>query len=68
MYKTKMDKKPAHMFNKISTPFYVNTRLANTNGIKETWRFKTNIGKQSFMARALIMEGEANLYTINVLL
>ena len=52
MYKTKMDKKPAHMFTKISTPFYVNTRLANTNGIKETWRFKTNIGKQSFIARA----------------
>ena len=42
-HKTKLDKKLA----------YMTTRLADTNGIKETWRFKTNIGKQCFMARTV---------------
>ena len=52
VYKAKQDKKPTYIFNKISTPFHVITRLARSNGIKENWRMKSKIGKQSFIARA----------------
>ena len=52
VYKAKQDKKPTYIYDKISTPFNVNTRLARSNGIKENWRMKSKIGKQSFIARA----------------
>ena len=54
MYKTKMEKKPAYMYSKICTPFNMNTRLADTNGIKGIRRFKSNIAKQSFLPRTIL--------------
>ena len=51
VYKAKQDKKPTYIFNKISTPFHVITRLARSNGIKENWTMKSKIGKQSFIPR-----------------
>ena len=42
VYKAKQDKKPTYIFNKISTPFHVITRLARSNGIKEKWTLDTS--------------------------
>ena len=52
VHKAKQDKKTTYIYDKISTPFNVNTRLARSNGIKENWRMKSKIGKQSFITRA----------------
>ena len=41
------------MYNEISARFYVDTRLAATNGIREVRKIKTNIGKRSFLPRTI---------------
>ena len=53
VFKTKQDKKPVYLYNKISTRFNVDTRLASTNGIREVRKIKTKIGKQSFLPRTI---------------
>ena len=53
VYKTRQEKKPVYIYEKISTPFSVNTRLANTNGIRNEVKAKSNIAKQSFLPRTV---------------
>ena len=53
VFKTKQDMKPVYLYNKISTRFNVDTRLAATNGIREVRKIKTKIGKQSFLPRTI---------------
>ena len=52
VFKVKQEEKPTYIYNKISTPFNVHTRLARSNGIKENWKIKSKLGKQSFIPRA----------------
>ena len=49
----RQEKKPVYIYEKISTPFSVNTRLANTNGIRNEVKAKSNIAKQSFLPRTV---------------
>ena len=53
IYQAKHDKKPTYLYDRISTSFNVATRLAESNGIKETRKMKSNLGKQSFIPRAI---------------
>ena len=53
VYKARQEKKPVYIYEKISTPFSVNTRLANTNGIRNEVKAKSNIAKQSFLPRTI---------------
>ena len=53
IFKAKQDKKPFHLHSQISTAFNVITRLALNNGIKETRRKRSTLGKQSFIPRAI---------------
>ena len=52
VFKVKQEEKLTYIYNKISTPFNVNTRLARRNGIKENWKIKSKLGKQTFIPRA----------------
>ena len=53
LFKTRRDKKPVYLYNQISQKFAVNTRLGVNNGIKETRRFKSTLGTQSFTPRSI---------------
>ena len=53
IYKTRQEKKPVYLYEKICTPFSVNTRLANSNGIRNDVKAKSNIAKQSFLPRTI---------------
>ena len=53
IFKTSRDRKPVYLYNQISQKFAVNTRLGVNNGIKETRRFKSTLGIQSFTPRSI---------------
>ena len=53
VYKARQEKKPVYIYEKISTPFSVNTRLANTNGIRNEVKAKSNNARQSFLPRTV---------------
>ena len=46
LFKTKQNRVPFYIYNKISAPFNVQTRLSITNGIKEIRKMKTRLGLQ----------------------
>ena len=54
IFKAKQDKKPVYLHSQISAPFKVNTRLAVNNGIRDTRRTKSTLGKQSFIPRSIM--------------
>ena len=53
VFKAKLEKKPAYLYNQVSATFNVNTRLAVNNGIRETRRVKSSIGRLSFLPRTI---------------
>ena len=53
LYKAKHDKKPVYLYSKISQAFCVNTRLGISDEIKETIRFTSTLGQQSFIPRTI---------------
>ena len=55
IFKAKQDRKPVYLYNQISTSFHFNTRLAVTNGINNQRRINSNLGKQSFLPRTVVM-------------
>ena len=54
LFKTRQEKKPTYLYEKISTPFSANTRLATSDGIRYDMRSKSNIAKQSFLPRTVV--------------
>ena len=52
-FKIRRDRKPVYLYNQISEKFAVNTRLGLNNGIRETRRFKSTLGTQSFTPRSI---------------
>ena len=54
VFKAKQEKRPVYLHGQVSATFNVNTRLALNNGIRETRRVRSNIGKQSFIPRTII--------------
>ena len=52
LFKVKLDRKPVYLFDKISKEFEHKTRLATSNGIKETEKIKSDERKKSFIPRA----------------
>jgi hypothetical protein len=52
MFKIKQDGKPVYLHEQISKEFQQKTRLATTNGIKETEKIKSDERKRSFIPRA----------------
>ena len=55
IFKAKQDRKPVYLYNQISTSFNFNTRLAVTNGINDQRRINSNLGKQSFLPRTVVL-------------
>ena len=53
IFKTNRDRKPVYLYQKISNKFAANTRLGTNNGIKDSRRFKTTLGSQSFTPRSI---------------
>ena len=53
IFKTRNDRKPVYLYQKLSNKFAVNTRLGLNNGIKDTRRFKSTLGNQSFIPRSI---------------
>ena len=53
LYKARLEKKPAYIYERISSPFNVNTRLANSNGIRDDMSRKSGIAKKSFFPRTV---------------
>ena len=54
LYKARLEKKPAYIYERISSPFNVNTRLANSNGIRDDMSRKSGIAKKSFSQGQLL--------------
>ena len=48
IYKTKRDKRPGFLYEKISDKFGHNIRLGSTNGIKVNGEVKSDLGLQNF--------------------
>ena len=55
IFKAKQDRKPVYLYNQISKSFNFNTRLAVTNGINDQRRINSNLGKQSFLPRTVVL-------------
>ena len=53
IFKTNHDRKPVYLSTKISNKFAANTRLGANNGIKDSRRFKSTLGIQSFTPRSI---------------
>ena len=53
IFKTKNDRKPVYLYQKVSKKFAANTRLGLNNGIKDTRTFKSMLGSQSFTPRSI---------------
>ena len=53
LYKTKQTKKPGYIFSKISSKFPRRTRLATTEGIKDSRHFKSSLAQASFIPRTI---------------
>ena len=53
LFKTKQNTVPFYIHNKISAHFNVQTRLSESNGIKEIRKMKTRLGLQSFLPRTI---------------
>ena len=53
IFKAKLEKKPVYLHGQISATFNVKTRLAVNNGIRETRKIKSTLGKQSFIPRTI---------------
>ena len=53
LFKAKFERKPVYLYNQISATFNMNTRHTVNNGIRETRRIKSTLGKPSFIPRAI---------------
>ena len=53
IFKTSKDRKPVYLHDRISKRFAVNTRLGANKGIKDSRKFKTTLGMQSFTPRSI---------------
>ena len=53
LFKAKQNKVPYHIYDRISAPFNLDTRLSRNNGIKEDRKMKSRIATQSFLPRTI---------------
>ena len=53
LYKSKQTKKPVYIFSKINSKFLKRTRLATTEGIKDSRNFKSSLAQASFIPRTI---------------
>ena len=53
LFKMKMNKNPAYLFNKVSMEFSYKTRLATSEGIRENLLISTELARKSFVNRTI---------------
>ena len=54
VFKIKQDGKPVYLYNKLSQAFNYRTRLASSNGIRETEKIKSDLRKKGFVHRSTL--------------
>ena len=54
-FKTRQTKMPKYVYDMISAPFDVRTRMADTESLRDTRKMKKGIPTSSFIPRAIIL-------------
>ena len=52
VFKTRLERKPVYLYDKLSKSFSYRTRLASENGIRETETIKSDLRKKGFVHRS----------------